>query len=87
MSNIISGKNVMVTGASSHIGYHVASYLKDLNCNFLVRSENYNVSISGEKGCIVKKADIMQPYTYKNYFKNINYLFHSVSDNTITGIG
>ncbi len=83
MSEYLTRK-VIVTGASGHIGFHVASCLRDLNYSvlLLIRNRNSNILLLEEKGCVVEKVDLKQPATYKHLLKGIDCLFHLASENT-----
>ena len=77
-------KKVVVTGASGHIGFHVASYLRDLHYDvlLLIRSRNSNILLLEEKGCSVEIVDLTEPSTYRHFLREINCLFHLASENT-----
>ena len=77
-------KKVIVTGASGHIGYHVALQLigSGFDVQLLIRKENPNITRLRNKGAQVITADLMQPETYAHVFKGIDVLFHLASENT-----
>lgn len=77
-------KRVVVTGASGHIGFHVASCLRDLNYPvlLLIRNRNSNIVLLEEKGCTIEKVNLNQPATYSHLIKGISCLFHLASENT-----
>ncbi|MGZ4117957.1 MAG: NAD-dependent epimerase/dehydratase family protein [Bacteroidia bacterium] len=77
-------QKVVVTGASGHIGYHVASQLLALNYDvlLLIRKENQNINDLKNKGAKILIADLQNSISYKNEFENTDALFHIASENT-----
>ncbi|MDF2435969.1 MAG: NAD-dependent epimerase/dehydratase [Bacteroidota bacterium] len=75
---------IIVTGASGHIGYHVAEELLSLGyqITLLTRKENRNISDLKSKGAAVVFADLTDPSSYKNILSNADVLFHLASENT-----
>lgn len=74
----------VVTGASGHIGFHVASCLlnKGFAVTLLIRKENSNISILKTQGAITVVADLKNPITYSQVFDETAVLFHLASENT-----
>jgi len=77
-------ERVVVTGASGHIGYHVADQLLSLGygITLLVRTENQNIEALRRKGAVIVIADLAEPSTYSSHLKNADALFHLASENT-----
>ena len=77
-------KKVIITGASGHIGFHVASQITELDFDvlLLVRKENPNIIQLKNKGAQVIVADLMDPQTYAGAFAGMDALFHLASENT-----
>jgi dihydroflavonol-4-reductase len=77
-------KRVIVTGASGHIGYHVALQLLELeyNVTLLIRKENQNISHLKYKGASIFIADLQSPKSYQAVLENADVLFHIASENT-----
>jgi dihydroflavonol-4-reductase len=77
-------KRVVVTGASGHIGYHVAAQLLELgvDVSVLIRKENTNISLLKNKGAISFIVDLLNPPSYAAHFKSIDAVFHIASENT-----
>ncbi len=77
-------KRVVVTGASGHIGYHVALQLVNSGCDttLLIRKENQNILDLKSKGAKIQIADLLSPDTYTSVFDHCDALFHIASENT-----
>jgi dihydroflavonol-4-reductase len=75
---------IIVTGASGHIGYHVARQLLALGheITLLIRNENQNIRDLRSKGASVFLADLSNPQTYYSVLNNAEVLFHLASENT-----
>lgn len=78
---------IVVTGASGHIGFHVAKQLLLLGhkITLLIRNENQNTTELRSFGAEVFIADLSQPSSYKTLLSETEVLFHLASENT-TGI-
>ncbi len=77
-------KRVVVTGASGHIGYHVALQLLELgfDTTLLFRKENQNILDLKIKGANVHVANLLSPDSYRSLLENCDALFHIASENT-----
>ena len=77
-------KRVVVTGASGHIGYHVALQLLELGfeTTLLLRKKNQNTFLLQNKGAKIYIADLLSPASYNSLFANCDALFHIASENT-----
>lgn len=77
-------KRVIVTGASGHIGYHVALQLieKGFDTTLLIRKENQNIVNLKNKGAKIHIANLLSPTSYESVFENCDALFHLASENT-----
>lgn len=77
-------KQVVVTGASGHIGYHVALQLLELgfDTTLLIRKENQNIFDLKNKGAKIHFANLLSPNSYESIFENCDALFHIASENT-----
>lgn len=77
-------KSIVVTGASGHIGFHVALQLLELGfkITLLIRTENQNIIQLKTLGAQVVVADLLKPETYQNHLEDIDVLFHIASANT-----
>ncbi len=77
-------KKVIVTGASGHIGYHVALQLINLGyeITLLIRKENQNTLYLKSKGARIFIADLKVRESYQEVLKNTDVLFHIASENT-----
>lgn len=77
-------KRVVVTGASGHIGFHVALQLLENNflVTLLIRKENENVLSLKKKGAKTLIGNLLAPETYSSVFENCDALFHVASENT-----
>ena len=77
-------KRVVVTGASGHIGYHVALQLLELgfDTTLLIRKENQNIFDLKDKGAKVHIANLLSPNSYVSILENCDALFHIASENT-----
>ncbi len=77
-------KRVVVTGASGHIGYHVAHQLIELGYPvlLLVRKENANIAGLKKSGAEIAFVDFHAPETYGHLLDGAEVLFHLASENT-----
>jgi dihydroflavonol-4-reductase len=77
-------KKVIVTGASGHIGFHVARQLilSGYEITLLIRSENRNIRDLISRGAKVFKADLSSPDSYSSLISNADALFHLAAENT-----
>ena len=77
-------KQVVVTGASGHIGYHVALKLieQGFDTSLLVRKENQNTLELKNKGAKVHTCNLLSPDSYSSILENCEALFHIASENT-----
>ncbi|MFA5833107.1 MAG: NAD-dependent epimerase/dehydratase family protein [Bacteroidota bacterium] len=77
-------EKVVVTGASGHIGFHVAKYLCDLGyeVHLLIRKTNANTEILKRAGAVVHIVDLFKPESYREIFQNTASLFHLAAENT-----
>src|SRR5438034_11838557 len=77
-------KKVIVTGASGHIGFHVASQLLQLkyDVTLLIRKENENILQLKRNGATIVVCNLFEPSTYKTAIENADVLFHIASENT-----
>ncbi len=77
-------KKVVVTGASGHIGYHVALQLVEsgFDTTLLIRKENQHTQQLKNKGAQVHLSNLLQPDSYDFILENCDALFHIASENT-----
>jgi len=77
-------KKIIVTGASGHIGFHVAKQLLELNypVTLLIRKENQNTRELKAKGAQIEFADLLDPNSYRTTLLNADVLFHLASENS-----
>lgn len=77
-------KRVVITGASGHIGYHVALQLLELgfDTTLLIRKENQNIFLLKNKGAKIHIANLLSPNSYESILENCDALFHIASENT-----
>ena len=77
-------KRVVVTGASGHIGYHVALQLLEsgFDTTLLIRKENQNIFDLKNKGAKIHFANLISPDSYESFLENCDALFHIASENT-----
>ncbi len=77
-------QKVVVTGASGHIGYHVAKLLieKGNDVHLLIRTKNRNTDDLEKSGATVHFADLFNPSSYEKHFENSDALFHLAAENT-----
>ena len=78
-------EKVIVTGASGHIGFHVAGYLceQGYRVHIIVRSLNANTESLRVRGAVVHSADLFDPNSYREFLQNASALFHLAGENTI----
>ncbi len=77
-------QKVIVTGASGHIGYHVASQLLQLGYKptLLIRKENQNIRELKGRGAELAVVNLNDPQSYNTLLQNADILFHIASENT-----
>lgn len=77
-------KRILVTGASGHIGYHVAALLirPEHEVILLIRKKNLNIIRLEQQGAIAVTADLQQPASYRELMQNADVLFHLAAENT-----
>ncbi|HNF49106.1 MAG TPA: NAD-dependent epimerase/dehydratase family protein [Chitinophagales bacterium] len=77
-------KIAVVTGASGHIGFHVAKLLleKNYETHLLIRSVNANVAKLAQAGAQVHQVNLFEPATYSAFLSNADVLFHLAAENT-----
>ncbi len=77
-------KKVAVTGASGHIGFHVAKELLrfEFDVTLFIRKENENIIQLKSSGANVITVDFKKPETYQNHLESIDALFHLAAENT-----
>src|ERR1043166_10177564 len=77
-------KKAIVTGASGHIGFHVASDLieKGIEVALLIRKRNINTELLEEKGASILICDLLDPSSYADSIKGTDVFFHIASENT-----
>src|SRR3954469_6804272 len=77
-------KKVIVTGASGHIGYHVAKNLCEsgFTPDLLVRRLNPNLIDLARRGARVHKADLGDPSSVLPHLHGADCLFHLAAENT-----
>ncbi|MBT3301191.1 MAG: NAD-dependent epimerase/dehydratase family protein, partial [Bacteroidetes bacterium] len=71
-------KKVVVTGASGHIGFHVAKELlsRGYDTTILIRRENLNVFKLKKLGAKTHNCDLLNPESYANQLTHIDAVFH-----------
>lgn len=77
-------KTVAVTGASGHIGFHVAKILlhRGYNVLLLTRRINENIEDLIEHGGEALLCDLFDPSTYQESIKDVSAMFHLAAANT-----
>jgi dihydroflavonol-4-reductase len=77
-------QKVIVTGASGHIGFHVARLLLDdgYQVILLSRKENINTRQLAIKGATLVLCDLNRPDTYAEILKGAACVFHLAAENT-----
>lgn len=77
-------QQVVVTGASGHIGFHVALQLikGGYKVKLIIRKENTNTIILKNLGADILIADFKTSASYQLAFENADVLFHCASENT-----
>jgi dihydroflavonol-4-reductase len=80
----MSRRCVVVTGASGHLGYHIAreALLRGWETRICVRSVNPNVIALATAGARVIRCDLWQPETYREVWSGADCLFHAAAENT-----
>ena len=75
-------EKIVVTGASGHIGFHVALQLLQLGYDviLLIRNENQNVIHLKKFGAQVIIVDLKKPKTFQDQLEDVDVLFHLASD-------
>ena len=78
-------KKVIVTGASGHIGFHVAERLinKGYQVHLLIRKENINVFLLKQAGANLHFCDLHKPDSYSELLTGADAVFHLAAENTI----
>ncbi len=78
-------ERIVLTGASGHIGYHVARQLIEWSYKvvLLVRQENYNVYCLRQLGAEIVIVDFRDEESLKKVLQNTGVLFHIASENTL----
>jgi dihydroflavonol-4-reductase len=76
---------VLITGASGHLGYHVASIAlgEGLEVHLLVRRANVNVDSLAARGAVAHVVDFARPESYVEVMRGSDVLFHAAATNTI----
>ncbi|HSI14602.1 MAG TPA: NAD-dependent epimerase/dehydratase family protein [Chthoniobacter sp.] len=77
-------QRTVVTGASGHIGYHVASCLLEQGhaVTLLIRRRNRNIEQLEKRGAVVQIVDLQKPATYEESMRGADALFHLAAENT-----
>ncbi|MFC2114042.1 NAD-dependent epimerase/dehydratase family protein [Bacteroidota bacterium] len=77
-------KKVVVTGASGHVGFHVASELleRGYETHLLIRSENVNIFKLKQKGAELHNCKLDDPETYRDLLTTVDAAFHLAAENT-----
>jgi dihydroflavonol-4-reductase len=77
-------KRIVLTGASGHIGSHVAEVLlqKGFSPVLITRKKNQNILRLEAKGAGVVIANLSDPSEYAEHLRNTDVLFHIASENT-----
>jgi len=75
---------VVITGASGHLGYHIAAECLGRGWETIVciRTRNANVRELEDAGAHVVVCDLMDPATYRDAFRGVDCLFHAAAENT-----
>lgn len=75
---------VVVTGASGHIGYHVARLLLEQKheLHLLVRSRNAHIAELENAGAAVHTVNLFHPTSFAEVLSNTDAIFHLASENT-----
>jgi nucleoside-diphosphate-sugar epimerase len=74
----------LITGASGHLGYHVAKAALEAGyqTGLLIRSRNGNIETLARAGAAVYVVDFNRPETYREILKSADVLFHVAAQNT-----
>jgi dihydroflavonol-4-reductase len=77
-------KKIVITGASGHIGYHVASQLiaSGFSPILLIRKENQHIQELQSRGATIHVANLLDASSYDFIFENCDVLFHIAAENT-----
>lgn len=80
----MSPVKVVVTGASGHLGFHVARecLARGYETRILARSLNVNVAELQYLGAQLTLCDLLSPATYRPAFVGAHCLFHVAAENT-----
>jgi nucleoside-diphosphate-sugar epimerase len=75
---------VVVTGASGHLGFHIARecLARGWETRVLVRSRNVNVVELEAAGACVVQCDLCDPASYRSALIGVDCLFHAAAENT-----
>lgn len=75
---------VVLTGASGHIGYHVARLLLEqkYELHLLVRNRNVHIEELERGDAKVHSANLLNPTSFASVLENTDALFHLASENT-----
>ena len=78
-------KSVVITGASGHLGSHVAwaALEQGLNVNLLTRGSNANIERLRQAGARVQAIDFSDPAQLLSAFEQAEILFHVAGVNTL----
>lgn len=77
-------QRIVVTGASGHIGYHVALCLLEQGhaVTLLIRQRNRNIERLEKKSAVAQVVDLQRSATYENLLQGADALFHLAAENT-----
>src|SRR3990167_1028099 len=78
-------KRIVLTGASGHIGYHVAKQLLERGNSviLLIRNENDHIARLKLRGATTFIVDLHDEKSYQAIIKDADVLFHLASENTV----
>jgi dihydroflavonol-4-reductase len=78
------GRGIVVTGASGHLGFHIAreSLARGWETRICIRSRNANVDELEKAGAKVVVCDLLDPSTYSAALRGVDCLFHVAAENT-----
>ena len=80
----MTGRRVIVTGASGHLGFHIARacLAQGLETCLCIRARNANVVELEAAGAQVVLCDLWNPATYRDALRGADGLFHAAAENT-----